>query len=97
MQQNTLLREFNLEANVPDARKLEVLADNLPLWNGAQLAVDATLVSPVRANGEAYSRAAVKNGVKLKVARARKKQKCPELLNSRRCRLMVTAMKLGGR
>ena len=31
VQQNTLLREFNLSADVADARKLEVLADTLPL------------------------------------------------------------------
>ena len=84
-------------ADVPDARKLEVLADNLPLWNGAQLAVDATLVSPVRACGQAYPRAAVQNGVRLDAARRRKDTKYPELLNSRRCRLVVTAMEIGGR
>ena len=95
--QNTLLREFNLEADVVDARKLEVLADNLPLWNGAQLAVDATLVSPVRANGQAYPQAAVKNGVRLEAARRRKEAKYPELVSSRRCRLVVTAMEIGGR
>ena len=80
-----------------DARKLEVLADNLPLWNGAQLAVDATLVSPVRANGQAYPQAAVKNGVRLEAARRRKEAKYPELVGSRRCRLVVTAMEIGGR
>ena len=97
VQQNTLLREFNLNSDVTDARKLEVLADNLPLWNGAQLGVDATLVSPVRSNGLAYPRAAVENGVRLEAARRRKVNKYPELLHSRRCRLVVAAMEIGGR
>ncbi len=34
-----------------DGRQLEVVANGLPLHNGAQLAVDTTLVSPVRRNG----------------------------------------------
>ena len=97
VQTNTLLREFNLEADVPDARKLEVLADNLPLWNGAQLGVDATLVSPVRSNGQPYPRAAHTNGIRLVAARNRKEDTYPELLDSRRCKLVVTAMEIGGR
>ena len=59
--------------------------------------MDATLVSPVRACGQAYPRAAVKNGVRLDAARGRKDTKYLELLNSRRCRLVVTAMEIGGR
>ena len=80
-----------------DGRKLEVVANNLPLWNGAQLAVDTTLVSPVRRDGTAYPRAAAENGVRLEAARKRKEDKYPELLNTRRCKLVVTAMEIGGR
>ena len=33
------------------AHRLEILADGLPLFGGAQLAVNTTLVSPIRGNG----------------------------------------------
>ena len=36
-----------------DDRKIEVVADELPHFHEARLAVDATLVSPVRADGNA--------------------------------------------
>ena len=96
--ENYFLREFNLEGlSDTDGRRLEVVADNLPLWNGAQLGVDATLVSPVRRNGTAYPRAAAEDGVRLTAARKRKEQKYPELLHTRRCKLVVVAMEVGGR
>ena len=34
-----------------DQRRLEVVADGLPLFHGAQLAIDSTMVSPVRGDG----------------------------------------------
>ena len=80
-----------------DDRRLEVLADNLTLWGGAQLGVDTTLVSPVRRNGTPYPHAAEEDGVRLDAARARKEAKYPELRRNRRCRLVVTAMEVGGR
>ena len=36
-----------------DNKKIEVVADGLPLFHGTQLAVDATIVSPVRGDGSA--------------------------------------------
>ena len=96
--ENYFLRELSLEGlSDTDGRRLEVVADNLPLWNGAQLGVDATLVSPVRRNGTAYPRAAAEDGVRLTAARKRKEQKYPELLHTRRCKLVVVAMEVGGR
>ena len=80
-----------------DSRRLEVLADNLPLWGGAQLGLDATLVSPVARNGTPYPRTAAEDGVRLLAARARKEAKYPELQHTRRCRLVVAAMEIGGR
>ena len=45
-----MLRDFDLGApNRLDSRRVEILADGLPLFGGAQLAVDATLVSALRA------------------------------------------------
>ena len=51
---NTFVRDLDLEGvNVLDGRKLEVVADGLTLWHGAQLAIDTTLVSPFHRDGTA--------------------------------------------
>ena len=45
----------NMDLGVPrvgDNRRLEVVVDGLPFFGGAQLAVDTTLVSALKANGE---------------------------------------------
>ena len=80
-----------------DGRRLEVLADNLPLWSAVQLAVDATLVSPVKRDCAPQPKAAVEDGVCLAAARWRKETKYFELLRNRRCRLVVVAHEVGGR
>ena len=96
--ENCLLRDLNLEGLTDtDGRRLEVVANNLPLWSGAQLGVDTTLVSPVRRDGTAYPRAAAEDGVRLEAARRRKEKKYLELLSTRRCRLVVTALEVGNR
>jgi hypothetical protein len=84
-------------ADVYDDRRLEVLATGLPLYNGAQLAVDTTFVAPLRRTGEARPRAWHEDGAAMVDARRRKEKRYPELLNSRRCRLVVTAHETGGR
>ena len=38
-----------------DGRRLEVVADGLPLFGGAQLAIDATLVSAIKRDGTAIA------------------------------------------
>ena len=67
------------------------------MWGGAQLAIDVTLVSPVNRDGAPHPNAADQDGVQLMVARERKERKYRELLDSRRCRLVVVAMEVGGR
>ena len=48
---NVYLKDLNLlEMRVRDDRRLEVVVSGLPLYNGAQVAVDATLVSPLTRN-----------------------------------------------
>ena len=43
---NVLIRDLDLgEFNAFDNRRVEVIADGLTLWQGAQLAIDTTLVS----------------------------------------------------
>ena len=41
--------DMNLDVPVADARRIEVVANGLPLWHGSQLAADATIVPPYAA------------------------------------------------
>jgi hypothetical protein len=50
------LAHMNLDPPPADGRAIEILAQGLPLWHGAQ--VDATLVSPVGRDGAAHPHAA---------------------------------------
>jgi hypothetical protein len=69
--------------------------NGLPLWGGAQLAVDTPLVCPVRRNGAPQPGAATTAGKQLQTARRRKEQKYHELVASRRCRLVVLVLEVG--
>ena len=81
-----------------DGRRLEVVADGLPLFGGVQLAIDSTWVSLVRADGTARRGAAQHDGVSLATARRRKERTYPELVGPRsRARLVVLAGEVGGR
>ena len=87
-----------MDISPDDARRLEVVANNLPLWNGAQIAVDTALVSALRANGNAISHAAHFDGVALQRARRCKERTYPELLNRNgRVRLVVMTIEMGER
>ena len=94
---DTFVRDLNLDAAVRDNRKLEVIANGLPLYHGAQLAVDATLVCPVKRNGRPQPRSDTVPGAWLTEARKRKNNTYPELVGGRRCRLIVLAGEVGGR
>ena len=95
---NVMVRDLNIEAAVGDARRLEVVVNNLPLFGGSQLAIDTTLVSPVRANGQSIPGAFRHDGVALKRAKQRKQRTYPELTGGRgRTRLLVMALEIGGR
>ena len=63
-----------------DGRRLEVVADGLPLFGGAQLAIDATLVSAIKRDGTARAGAATTDGAALGAARRRKVRTYPELV-----------------
>ena len=49
MKFNALLRDINVGVRATDDRKIEVLAQDLPCFGGAQLAIDVTLRSAVGA------------------------------------------------
>ena len=85
------------DMNLLDDRRLEVVANGLPLWNGAQVAVDTTLVSPLSSSGKPRRHAGRVDGAALREARRRKERTYPELLRSQRCCLVVLAIEVGGR
>ena len=76
---NVMVRDVDL-SQVPgvDGRRLEVVAEGLSLFGGAQLAIDATLVSALRGDGIARVGAHTP-GAALKAARKRKERTYPEL------------------
>ena len=54
---------MDLETPVHDSRRLEILAEGLPLYGGVQLAIDTTLVSTLHCDGSARRSAAQIDGV----------------------------------
>ena len=89
---NVMLRDLDLPVPVArGGRRLEIIADGLPLFGGAQLAVDATLVSPLHCDGSARPGAA--HTAVLALARRRKERTYPELIG----RNVVLAGEIGGR
>ena len=95
---NVRVADMNIDVPVSDARGIEVVCNGLPLWHGAQLAVDATLVSPLTRDGSPQSAADAQPGVSLARAAQRKRRHTyPELLRAHRCRLVVFGLETGGR
>ena len=96
---NILVRDLDLELEDRlGTRRLEVVVDGLPLHGVSQLAVDTTLVSPLRGDGLARAGAAGRDGVTLTAARRRKERRNPELVGRRaRAPLVVMAVEVGGR
>ena len=53
VRRNVRVRDLTIEVVDPrDERRIEVIVDGLPLFHGAQLAVDCTLVCALRRNGQ---------------------------------------------
>ena len=95
---NVMIRDMNLDAPATDARRIEVLANGLPLWQGAQAAVDTTLVSPLTRDGAPRPGADRTAGSAVAAAANRKRRETyPELAVARRCKLVVVGIEVGGR
>ena len=95
---NVFLRDLDLPIGAMDQRRIEVIVEGLPVFHGAQLAIDATLVSPLRADGEPHRRCPEADGAALAFARRRKERTYTELAGSRgRARLVVIVAETGGR
>ena len=81
-----------------DLRRLEVVAEGLTLFGGCQSAIDATVVSPLHADGRHRRRADAIDGQALGEARRLKERTNPELCRGDgRARLVVIAGEVGGR
>ena len=96
---NVLLRDLDLLLpNVHDGRRLEIVAEGLPLFGGVQLVVDTTLVAPLRSDGSPRPNVPSEMVWALQAARRRKERTYPELVGPRaRARLVVWAGEVGGR
>ena len=81
---NANLPDMNLGFPGNDERRIEVLAQDLPCFNGAQLAIDIVLRSALDVSGEPQ------RGGRGSACPA--SATCLELLTSRRCRLVVVAI-----
>ena len=80
----------HVQVPVTDGRRIEVVANGLPLWHGAQLALDATIVSPVTRSGDPHPRADTQPGWAVdNAARRKRRDTYPELTRARRCRLAL--------
>ena len=81
-----------------DNRRLEIVADGLPLFHGAQSAVDTTMVSVLRRDGTPHPRCVTTDGAALETARRRKETTYPELSGQfGRTKLVVLAAEVAGR
>ena len=96
---NVHVRDMDIFApEVHDGRRTEIIAEGLPLFGGAQLAVDTTLVPAHHCDGSARARAARVDGIALEAARRRKERTNRELVGPRsRAKLVVLAGEVGGR
>lgn len=95
---NVPLQRMNLDPPATDSRQIEILAQGLPLWHGAQIAADVTLVSPIGRTGLVRHSAATSPGDAILHATRRKRDVTyPEFASSRRCRLAVWGLEVGGR
>ena len=63
--------EMNVDVPVSDARRIEILASALPVWHGAQFAVDAMMVSPLGRDGQPRGSSARQAGAVLEQAARR--------------------------
>ena len=94
---NVLLNDLNTQSTRTDERRIEVIANGLPLWNGAQLAIDTTLVSPLTSQAQPRRHQRTTSGAALRIARRAKERTYPEIVGGGRARLVVVALETAGK
>ena len=87
-------RDLDLDVPAGDGRRIEVVANGLPIWQGAQIAVDATIVRPVRRGWPVPPAGLTTNRAS---PSTRQSTANPALLQALRCRLVVFCVEVGGR
>ena len=88
---------LEVEGQGDDDRATELVATNITLYHGLPLACDATLASPLRADGSARPGADVHPGTAIAESEHEKRVRYPELCHSHQVRLVVLASEVGGR
>ena len=95
---NVFLCDMNVGLPLADSRRIDVLANGLPLRQGAQVAADTTLVCPPTRSGEPRPGAEREPGLALQTAANRKRRAVySELVAVRRCKLVVLGVEVGVR
>ena len=98
LRENVYLRDTTLPNIDPaDNRRIEIVATGLPANKGIPLAIDATLVSPLHADGSPLDNAVSAPGTALRNAERGKRMTYPELVTSPFLRLYTVATEIGGR
>ena len=98
MRENVFLRDTGVPSIDPsDGRRIEVVATGLPVARGIPVAVDATLVSPLHADGTPFPGADTKAGISFKRAERSKATTYPELVSNSLLQLLTVATERGGR
>ena len=81
---NVRVQDLDLaRPDVLDNRRLEIVADGLSLFHGAQLAIDTTVVSVLKRDGTPHQRCADVDGAALLAARRRLRPPIPSLVAGR--------------
>jgi hypothetical protein len=92
-----LLRDTNVPlANPADRRQLDLVIYGASV-HGLPLCCDATMVSPLRADGQPHPRTDSNDGVALDAATRRKRRTYRELGSGRYGKLLVLSCEVGGR
>ena len=92
-----MLRDLDLSVQAEDGRRIDVVGFDLPLHGGVPLCGDATMVSPLHADGTARRGAHDTDGLVLRAARKRKATQYPELVEGDGGRLVLLGCEVGGR
>ena len=94
VRENVFLRDTALDNIDPnDGRRIEVVVSGLPIARGIPIAVDATLVSPLHADGTPHPHTVTRPGASFRRAEASKANTYPELVNSSLLQLLTVASK----
>ncbi len=95
--ENVSLFDAGVPVDPEDGRNIEIVATGLSMHRGIPLAIDATMVSPLKADGSPHPHADERPGVALGRGRRSKETTYPELLSSSRLRLLTAGVETGGR